>query len=110
MDEKNLREKIKIIQNSDINQKEKNKKIFDLMNISSQQKKKEEKEEKIICHHYERECLIIAPCCNKVFPCRLCHDDKSDHKNTAERLVRKAITFAHFEGYLNMRVFVIFDR
>jgi RING finger/CHY zinc finger protein 1 len=26
------------------------------------------------CVHYSRKCKIIASCCNKVYPCRLCHD------------------------------------
>ncbi|KAL9189306.1 hypothetical protein ACHAXT_011796 [Thalassiosira profunda] len=28
-----------------------------------------------VCHHYERKCLIVAPCCCAAFGCRLCHDD-----------------------------------
>jgi RING finger/CHY zinc finger protein 1 len=27
------------------------------------------------CKHYLRRCKIISPCCNKVYPCRLCHDE-----------------------------------
>lgn len=30
-----------------------------------------------ICHHYERNCNIVAPCCNRVFGCRICHDELS---------------------------------
>jgi len=26
------------------------------------------------CKHYDRNCKIIAPCCNKIFDCRICHD------------------------------------
>ena len=77
MENLELREKIKKIRDSDITQQEKNKKIFDLMNNS---KKEVKKKENIICNHYERNCVIIAPCCNKEFPCRLCHDENSDHK------------------------------
>ena len=77
MENSELREKIKKIRDSDINQQEKNKKIFDLMNKSKTGLKKKEN---IICNHYERNCVIIAPCCNKEFPCRLCHDENSDHK------------------------------
>ncbi len=29
----------------------------------------------IPCVHYERNCNIIAPCCQKVFGCRVCHDE-----------------------------------
>lgn len=32
------------------------------------------------CIHYERKCQIIAPCCNKIFSCRICHDEDSTHK------------------------------
>ena len=28
------------------------------------------------CVHYERVCQIVAPCCNRVFGCRLCHDEE----------------------------------
>jgi RING finger and CHY zinc finger domain-containing protein 1 len=28
----------------------------------------------IKCTHYQRKCKILAPCCNKLFDCRLCHD------------------------------------
>jgi CHY zinc finger len=29
------------------------------------------------CVHYERNCLIVAPCCNRIFGCRVCHDELS---------------------------------
>jgi CHY zinc finger len=29
------------------------------------------------CVHYERNCYIVAPCCEKVFGCRICHDEFS---------------------------------
>ncbi|XP_068759446.1 RING finger and CHY zinc finger domain-containing protein 1-like [Montipora capricornis] len=32
------------------------------------------------CEHYLRRCALLAPCCNKHFSCRLCHDDSEDHK------------------------------
>ena len=32
------------------------------------------------CEHYKRGCKIIAPCCNKIFHCRLCHDEQSNHE------------------------------
>lgn len=31
------------------------------------------------CPHYIRRCALLAPCCNKFYPCRLCHDDVEDH-------------------------------
>ena len=27
------------------------------------------------CEHYKRRCALVAPCCNKVYSCRLCHDE-----------------------------------
>ena len=30
------------------------------------------------CEHYEKLCRIIAPCCGKIFTCRLCHDHDQD--------------------------------
>jgi hypothetical protein len=30
-----------------------------------------------VCGHYERNCNIVAPCCNRVFGCRICHDELS---------------------------------
>lgn len=32
------------------------------------------------CEHYKRGCMILAPCCDKLFHCRLCHDEKSMHE------------------------------
>lgn len=29
------------------------------------------------CVHYERNCTIVAPCCDRVFGCRICHDELS---------------------------------
>ncbi|GAX84312.1 hypothetical protein CEUSTIGMA_g11734.t1 [Chlamydomonas eustigma] len=32
------------------------------------------------CKHYQRKCQLVAPCCNKPFTCRLCHDESSSHR------------------------------
>ncbi|KAB5528218.1 hypothetical protein PHYPO_G00137820 [Pangasianodon hypophthalmus] len=32
------------------------------------------------CQHYVRKCLLKAPCCEKFYVCRLCHDDEENHK------------------------------
>ena len=32
-------------------------------------------EEEFKCDHYSRNCSIIAPCCDKEFDCRICHDN-----------------------------------
>jgi len=34
-------------------------------------------ESRNVCGHYERNCNIVAPCCNRVFGCRICHDEMS---------------------------------
>jgi len=32
------------------------------------------------CKHYARGCSFVSPCCQKIFPCRLCHDEEiNDH-------------------------------
>lgn len=31
------------------------------------------------CSHYSRGCRLLAPCCNRLSVCRLCHDENSDH-------------------------------
>jgi len=31
------------------------------------------------CKHYERSVKVYAPCCERYFPCRICHDEVSDH-------------------------------
>ncbi|KAL8463317.1 hypothetical protein ACS0TY_033323 [Phlomoides rotata] len=42
------------------------------------------------CEHYKRNCKLRAACCGKLFPCRFCHDEVSDHsmerKATSEML------------------------
>ncbi|KAI8148442.1 zinc-ribbon-domain-containing protein [Fennellomyces sp. T-0311] len=31
------------------------------------------------CKHYQRKVKLEANCCKRIFPCRFCHDDVSDH-------------------------------
>ncbi|OVA12998.1 zinc finger protein [Macleaya cordata] len=31
------------------------------------------------CEHYKRNCKLLAACCKKLFACRFCHDEVSDH-------------------------------
>lgn len=31
------------------------------------------------CEHYKRNCKLRAACCGKLFTCRFCHDEVSDH-------------------------------
>ncbi|XP_057447836.1 zinc finger protein BRUTUS-like isoform X2 [Lotus japonicus] len=39
------------------------------------------------CEHYKRNCKLRAACCGKLFTCRFCHDEVSDHS-----MDRKATT------------------
>ncbi|XP_029019375.1 RING finger and CHY zinc finger domain-containing protein 1 [Betta splendens] len=32
------------------------------------------------CEHYVRSCLLKAPCCGKLYVCRLCHDAEENHE------------------------------
>ncbi|KAI3372265.1 hypothetical protein L3Q82_022773 [Scortum barcoo] len=32
------------------------------------------------CEHYVRSCLLKAPCCGKLYVCRLCHDAEESHQ------------------------------
>jgi hypothetical protein len=45
-----------------------------------------------MCEHYLRECDILAPCCNKYYSCRLCHDDDEenefDHKVDRTKVIK----------------------
>jgi len=31
------------------------------------------------CKHYKRKCEFVAPCCQKTYRCRFCHDEAEDH-------------------------------
>ncbi|KAF5177424.1 Zinc finger protein brutus [Thalictrum thalictroides] len=47
------------------------------------------------CKHYKRNCKLLASCCNKLFACRFCHDDVSDHsmerKSTSEMMCMRCL-------------------
>lgn len=49
--------------------------------------------ENTACVHYERNCNIVAPCCNRVFGCRICHDELSPpgHPPMNRFLVREVV-------------------
>lgn len=42
------------------------------------------------CRHYERKCSLVAPCCGKIYACRLCHDEENEHK-----MDRSEVSLAH---------------
>nr|KJB23197.1 hypothetical protein B456_004G086200 [Gossypium raimondii] len=50
------------------------------------------------CDHYKRRCKILAPCCNKIFPCRHCHNETSnslsnpkDHHDLVRQDIKQVI-------------------
>ncbi len=45
------------------------------------------------CVHYERHCQIVAPCCNRTFGCRICHDELSPpgHPPLNRFLIREVV-------------------
>jgi hypothetical protein len=32
------------------------------------------------CKHYQQKCRLLAPCCQRWYTCRLCHDADADHE------------------------------
>ncbi|XP_028787787.1 LOW QUALITY PROTEIN: zinc finger protein BRUTUS-like, partial [Neltuma alba] len=48
------------------------------------------------CEHYKRNCKLRAACCGKLFACRFCHDNVSDHsmdrKATSEMMCMRCLT------------------
>jgi uncharacterized CHY-type Zn-finger protein len=45
------------------------------------------------CVHYERNCNIVAPCCENIYGCRICHDELSppSHPDMNRFLVREVV-------------------
>ncbi|KAJ8452371.1 hypothetical protein Cgig2_006176 [Carnegiea gigantea] len=47
------------------------------------------------CKHYKQNCKLVAPCCNKLFTCRRCHDEVADHlmdrKSTTQMMCMKCL-------------------
>ncbi|XP_010544003.1 PREDICTED: uncharacterized protein LOC104816755 [Tarenaya hassleriana] len=47
------------------------------------------------CEHYKRNCKLVAACCGKLYTCRFCHDNVSDHsmdrKATTEMMCMKCM-------------------
>lgn len=90
----NDRKKIlEIYQNNQLSNQEKMKRINNIMNLGNSNSSStletnqlnnnndiETKPNIINCSHYERDCMILSPCCNKWYSCRLCHDEDNDHK------------------------------
>ena len=47
--------------------------------------------EVVACVHYERKCNVVAPCCGRVFGCRVCHDEMSVACGPMDRFAIKEI-------------------
>lgn len=45
------------------------------------------------CEHYLRRCKIVSPCCNNVYPCRLCHDEIEYDMQSNDKLKHKINRF-----------------
>ena len=41
------------------------------------------------CDHYIRRCALFAPCCGKIYPCRLCHDEIEEDHHLDRKQVNK---------------------
>mgnify|MGYP002631228477 CR=1 FL=1 len=89
-DQKSLRRKIVTIQqDTSLSSREKQQKIQELMAPTNNNKTKYEPVGNVVsirddghlgCKHYKRGTMLIAPCCDQAFVCRLCHDENSDHQ------------------------------
>ncbi|KAA6401120.1 MAG: putative E3 ubiquitin-protein ligase MIEL1 [Streblomastix strix] len=40
------------------------------------------------CAHYLRECSVQCPDCERFFPCRVCHDEISDHQLVRQKIAK----------------------
>ena len=47
---------------------------------SEQEETQEEEEEVVGCEHYVRRCRLVAPCCDKEYACRHCHNEAEAHE------------------------------
>lgn len=45
------------------------------------------------CVHYERNCNIVAPCCLRVYGCRICHDELSpaNHPDMDRFMIKEVV-------------------
>ncbi|XP_013398603.1 RING finger and CHY zinc finger domain-containing protein 1 isoform X1 [Lingula anatina] len=44
------------------------------------EKSSDSDEKNLGCEHYRRKCAFITPCCNKIYTCRVCHDEAEQHQ------------------------------
>ena len=75
------RKRILEINSMNISSSEKSKLIQEVMNPKKRLENISFKKNKIeFCKHYNRYTYQVSKCCNKVYPCRLCHDENENHK------------------------------
>ena len=72
------------MENSKETPSERAKRIFDMIakknKMFLQNMNKIQKKKTIYCTHYKTDYYIYSKCCNKIYPCRICHDENENHK------------------------------
>lgn len=86
----NRKDILEIYQNNELSNQEKMRRINIIMNLGNSSSIEHTSTipisstpsipDIVNCSHYDRDCMILSPCCNKWYSCRLCHDDDNDHK------------------------------
>ena len=74
------RKRILEINSLNISSHEKSKMIQELMNPKNLTNNVKSENKIFHCPHYKRYCYQLSKCCNKIYPCRLCHDENENHK------------------------------
>ncbi|KAI9293690.1 zf-CHY-domain-containing protein [Neoconidiobolus thromboides FSU 785] len=49
------------------------------------------------CKHYRRGARMLAPCCNKLYSCRLCHDEVNNHVMDRHQVVEMMCNYCHLQ-------------
>ena len=75
------RKKILEINAMNISSTEKSKLIFQTLNPTKKEiiQVQDICKKPLFCTHYNRYTYQVSKCCNKVYPCRLCHNENEDH-------------------------------
>lgn len=87
-----------VMRDPTLSQQEKNQRVQDIMSggrqyVVSAAPAAPEPAAIAACVHYERNCNIVAPCCNRVFGCRICHNDLSPpgHQDLDRFMVQEVV-------------------
>ena len=54
------------------------------------------------CKHYNRNCKFFTNCCNKIFDCRLCHDEYFENNAPMELIESSDHDFAEYLSELKL--------